>query len=121
MPWTFTYDAPIYMQVAQIVKLRILRGEYLPGARIPSVRELAQDAGINPNTVQKALELLKAEGLLITLRSTGRTVTECQELIQLTRRTLAKDYIKQIVALNFSKEEIYELIQEFSKETTQLY
>lgn len=112
MAWTFTSDTPIYMQVAQIIKLRILRGEYLPGARIPSVRELAQDAGINPNTMQKALELLKAEGLLITQRSTGRIVTECQELIQLARRTLAKDYIKQISTLGFSAEEIVEMIQE---------
>ena len=112
MPWNFTSDAPIYIQVAQIVKLRILRGEYLPGARIPSVRELAQDAGINPNTMQKALELLKAEGLLITQRSTGRTVTECQELIQLTRRALAKGYIMHIYSLGFSAEEIVEMMQE---------
>ena len=61
---------------------------------------------------------MKSEGLLITRRTTGRTVTEHQELIQLTRRILAKDYIKQLSALDFSIEEINELMQEASKEMT---
>ena len=82
------------------------------------MRELAQEAAVNPNTMQKALELLKSEGLLITQRTTGRTVTEHQELIQLTRRALAKEYIKQLSALNISIDEINELIQESSQETT---
>lgn len=118
MPWSFTSDTPVYLQIAKIIKLRILKGEYLPGTRIPSVRELAQEAAVNPNTMQKALELLKSEGLLITQRTTGRTVTEHQELIQLTRRALAKEYIKQLSALNISIDEINELIQESSQETT---
>lgn len=97
--------------------MRILRGEYPPVTRIPSVRELAQEAAVNPDTMQKALALLKPEGLLITRCTTGRTVTERQELIQLTRRTLAKDYINQLSALNVSMEEINELLQEALKET----
>lgn len=117
MPWNFTADTPIYLQIAEIIKLRILRGEYPPGTRIPSVRELAQEAAVNPNTMQRALALLKEEGLLITRRTTGRTVTEHQDLIQLTRRALAKEYIKQLSALEFSSEEINELMQEASKET----
>ena len=116
MSWSFTSDAPIYLQIAEIIKFRILRGEYPPGTRIPSVRELAQEAAVNPNTMQRALALVKSEGLLITRRTTGRTVTEHQELIQLTRRILAKDYIKQLSALDFSIEEINELMQEASKE-----
>ncbi|WP_329886585.1 hypothetical protein [Pseudoramibacter faecis] len=76
---------------------------------------------MNPNTMQKALALLKSEGLLITQRTTGRTVTEHQELIQLARRALAKDYIRQLSVLDFSVDEIHELIQEASKETTQLH
>ena len=117
MSWNFASDTPIYLQIAEIIKLRILRGEYPPGTRIPSVRELAQEAAVNPNTMQKALALLKSEGLLITRRTTGRTVTEHQDLIQLTRRALAKEYIKQLSALEFSSEEINELMQEASKET----
>ena len=118
MSWSFTSDSPIYLQIAEIIKFRILRGEYPPGTRIPSVRELAQEAAVNPNTMQRALALVKSEGLLITRRTTGRTVTEHQELIQLTRRILAKDYIKQLSALDFSIEEINELMQEASKEMT---
>lgn len=118
MSWSFTSDSPIYLQIAGIIKFRILRGEYPPGTRIPSVRELAQEAAANPNTMQMALALLKSEGLLITRRTTGRTVTEHQELILLTRRTLAKEYVKRLSALDFSIEEINELMQEASKETT---
>jgi len=106
MPWNFTADTPIYLQIAEIIKLRILRGEYPPGTRIPSVRELAQEAAVNPNTMQRALALLKEEGLLVTRRTTGRTVTEHQNLIQWARRALAKEYINQLSALNVSKEEI---------------
>ena len=118
MPWNFTADTPIYLQIAEIIKLRILRGEYPPGTRLPSVRELAQEAAVNPNTMQRALELLKEEGLLVTRRTTGRTVTEHQNLIQWARRALAKEYINQLSALSVSKEEINELMQEASKETT---
>ena len=118
MSWSFTSDSPIYLQIAEIIKFRILRGEYPPGTRIPSVRELAQEAAVNPNTMQRALALLKSAGLLITRRTTGRTVTEHQELILLTRRTLAKEYVKRLSALDFSIKEINELMQEASKETT---
>ena len=82
------------------------------------MRELAQEAAVNPNTMQRALALLKEEGLLVARRTTGRTVTEHQELIQLARRALAKEYIKQLSALNVFIDEINELIQEASKETT---
>ncbi|HAJ73895.1 MAG TPA: hypothetical protein DCM49_03755 [Lachnospiraceae bacterium] len=74
MPWNFTADTPIYLQIAEIIRLRIPRGEYPPGTRIPSVRELSQEAAVNPNTMQRALALLKEEGLLVTRRTTGRTV-----------------------------------------------
>lgn len=118
MAWNFAPGAPVYLQIAEIIKLRILKGEYRPGTRLPSVRELAQEAAVNPNTMQRALALLKEEGLLVTRRTTGRIVTEHQEMIRLARRALAKEYIKQLSALDFSIEEINELMQEASKETT---
>lgn len=117
MSWNFASDMPIYLQIAEIIKLRILKGEYRPGTRLPSVRELAQEAAVNPNTMQKALSLLKEEGLLVTRRTTGRIVTEHQEIIRMARCTLAKEYIKQLSALEFSSEEINELMQGASKET----
>ena len=111
-------DSPVYLQIAKVIKLRILKGEYPSGTRIPSVRTLAREAAVNPNTMQKALALLKSEGLLTTRRTTGRIVTEHQEHIRAARRALGKDYIKQLSALDFSIEEINELIQESSQETT---
>jgi DNA-binding transcriptional regulator YhcF (GntR family) len=110
MPWSFTSDAPIYLQAAQVIKLRILKGEYPPGEGIPSVRDLAQEAAVNPNTMQKALSLLESEGLLTTQRTAGRRVTEEQERLDAMRRSLALEYLRrcreQLEALGFSQEEI---------------
>ncbi len=117
MSWNFIPGAPVYLQIADIIKLRILKGEYRPGTRLPSVRELAQEAAVNPNTMQKALSLLKEEGLLITLRTTGRIITEHQEIIRMARCTLAKEYIRQLTALDFSTNEINEMLREVLKET----
>jgi DNA-binding transcriptional regulator YhcF (GntR family) len=114
MPWSFTSDAPIYLQAAQVIKLRILKGEYPPGEGIPSVRELAQEAAVNPNTMQKALSLLESEGLLTTQRTAGRRVTEEQERLDAMRRSLALEYLRrcreQLAALGLSQQEIQELM-----------
>ncbi|MBQ8935144.1 MAG: GntR family transcriptional regulator [Oscillospiraceae bacterium] len=115
MSWTFTSDAPIYLQAAEIIKLRILKGEYPPGGGIPSVRDLAQEAAVNPNTMQKALSLLESEELLTTQRTAGRKVTESADLIQLVRVKQAKRYVahckEQLAALGFSAEEAQKVLK----------
>ena len=65
MDWTFTEDRPIWQQLTEQITLRILKGTYLPGDKLPAVRELAAQAGVNPNTMQRALAQLEADGLVV--------------------------------------------------------
>ena len=76
MPWEFQDHLPIYAQLMDTLKRRIITGRYLPGEKLPSVRELAAEAGINPNTVQRAFSELEREGLIYTQRATGKYVTK---------------------------------------------
>ena len=76
MEWKFSCDRPVYQQIVEQIKGAILSGEFKPGQRIPSVRDLALQAGVNPNTMQRALQALEYEQILITAGTNGRFVTE---------------------------------------------
>ena len=83
MAWNLDSDRPIYAQILERIQRQIVSGEYAPGTKIPSVRELAAQAGVNPNTMQKALSELERSGLVVTMRTSGRVVTEDMEMIKL--------------------------------------
>ena len=91
MDWTFRADAPIYTQLCEHLTLAIVSGAFPPGARLPAVRELALDAGVNPNTVQRALSELERQGLVYSQRTAGRFVTEDAALIAKARERLAEE------------------------------
>lgn len=114
MPWNLTNDRPIYLQLIEHIKLQILSGTYNPGDAFPSVRELAADAAVNPNTMQKALAALEQEGLLIGSRTSGRSVTTDQSLIRDMRDILAEQFYEsfhqQLLYLGYSEEEIKEYL-----------
>ena len=93
MDWTFTEDRPIWQQLAGQLTLRILKGEYPCGSRLPPVRELAALAGVNPNTMQRALAQLEQDGLAVANRTSGRTVTEDRAVIQAARETRAREAV----------------------------
>ena len=86
MDWKFTDDKPIWQQITDQLTLRILKGEYPPGERLPAVRELAAQAGVNPNTMQRAMAQLEAVGS----RTAGRTVTEDVMVIEAAAKARAK-------------------------------
>lgn len=115
MAWNLNSDRPIYTQILEKIQVRIVSGIYQPGEKIPSVRELASEAGVNPNTMQKALSELERSKIIITLRTSGRVVTEDLEMIKKTRNQLAKEqieaFIKRMEALGFSKEDIVALLE----------
>ncbi len=90
MDWTFTDDRPIWQQLTEQLTVRILKGEYPPGGRLPAVRELASQAGVNPNTMQRALAQLEADGLAVGSRTAGRTVTEDAAVIEAAAKARAK-------------------------------
>ena len=116
MQWNFDGNAPIYSQLVEQIKLGIVSGEWLPGQRIPAVRELAVEAGVNPNTMQRALQELERQGMLFSLRTSGRFVTEDKEMIEDAKRTLAKRhiaaFIRQMQALGYTRQEIVALLEE---------
>lgn len=115
MAWNLDSDRPIYAQILERMQMRIVAGIYQPGEKIPSVRELAADAGVNPNTMQKALSELERSGLVITQRTSGRVVTEDLKMIKETRNQLAKEqvdeFVKRMKNLGFEKEDIIALLK----------
>ena len=97
MKWDFKNGEPIYQQIIRILRTQIASGVYPPGSRVPAVRELALEAGVNPNTMQRALTELERDSLLETVRTTGKFVTQDQERIGNLRRELAEDSIRALI------------------------
>ncbi len=120
MAWILNSDRPIYIQIVEIIQMQIVSGQYKPGDKLPSVRELAAQASVNPNTMQKAFSELERNGLIITQRTSGRIVTEDVEMIKGIRYELAKisiqEFFKKMKELGYEKEEIVALLEDASKE-----
>ncbi|NLA85429.1 MAG: GntR family transcriptional regulator [Clostridiales bacterium] len=118
MSWDLSSDRPIYTQLIEQIELRICSGVYPPGSKMPSVRDLAQEASVNPNTMQRALAGLEETGLLYTCRTSGRFVTEDRATIKEVKARLAKDHVKAFLKkmkeLGFDHEEILEILRDFS-------
>lgn len=115
MEWNFTGSRPIWQQLAEQLTLRILKGEYPPGSRLPAVRDIAGQAGVNPNTMQRALADLERQGLLYTNRTSGRYVTEDEEMITKIRERIAEEricaFLESMSQLGFTQEQVLGLIQ----------
>ena len=116
MEWRFTDDRPIWQQLTEQLTLRILKGEYPPGSRLPAVRELAAQAGVNPNTMQRALAQLESDGLAAGGRTAGRTVTEDAAVIEAAKKARAQEAVAlclQILEeLGYSKPDALEFMKE---------
>lgn len=114
MAWTLDSDRPIYAQLVERIKTDIVSGVYPSGARLPSVRELAATAAVNPNTMQKAFAELERTGLIITMRTSGRIVTEDTTMINDARKELALEqvsqFLTQMTKLGYGREETIELL-----------
>ncbi|MCD8151190.1 MAG: GntR family transcriptional regulator [Clostridiales bacterium] len=116
MPWDFSNDRSIYIQLVEQIQNRIATGYYAPGSRLASVRELAAEAEVNPNTMQRALAQLEQMGLVHSQRTSGRFVTDDEGRIAQIKRDTAKSTIRvfldQMNHLGFEDEEIIDLIRE---------
>lgn len=114
--WHFSNDKPIYSQIIEQIKQLIVSGGFSPGDKLSSVRELAQTACVNPNTMQKAMSELEKDGLLYTLRSSGRFITDDEALIKKIKNELAEaeieNFMQGMSKLGFSVEETINLISE---------
>ena len=115
MKWIIDSDRPIYKQLVEQIELKIISGTYAPGDKIKSVRELAMEAGVNPNTMQKALAELERMGLVFAQRTSGRFITEDNKMIDEAKKTLAfkeiDGFFEKMKQLGFEKEEIIALIE----------
>ena len=115
MAWELSAQRPIWSQLVEQIQLRIVTGRYPAGSRLPSVRELAADASVNPNTMQRALSQLEADGLVCSQRTSGRFVTEQEETIMELKKTLAKnlvrDFLTRIEALGYTAKEAAQLLE----------
>lgn len=116
MEWQIAAGRPVYIQLVEQLERAVITGEYPPGERVPAVRDLAAQAQVNPNTMQRALAEMESRGLLVTQRTTGRTVTSDTALIAKTRQalaaSLAQDFLAQAKALGLTREEILALLQQ---------
>jgi len=114
MAWELDADRPIYAQLVERIRMQIVSGYYQPGGKLPSVRELAATAAVNPNTMQKAFVELERTGLIITQRTNGRNVTEDEELIAGVKQGMAREHMEvffsKMKELGFTKEEIRALV-----------
>ncbi|HEK9097323.1 TPA: GntR family transcriptional regulator [Streptococcus equi subsp. zooepidemicus] len=120
MSWKFDEKSPIYAQIAQHVMLQIISQEIKSGDQLPTVREYAEIAGVNPNTMQRAFTELEREGMVYSQRTAGRFVTDNQELIARKRRELAinelKSFINNMIKMGFERSEIIPVLSTFLEE-----
>ena len=93
--YVFDNERPIYVQLVEKLRIQIVSGKLKQAQRLPSVRELALTARVNPNTMQKALAELESQGLVYTERTNGKFVTQNQKLIHQTKKELAKEKVQK--------------------------
>ncbi len=118
MPWELNEDRPIYAQLIEQIQRQIISGAYQPGERLPSVRDLAAQAAVNPNTMQRALSELERSGLVFTQRTSGRYITQDQALIQAAKQALAQQeaetFLRRMAALGLDRNQSLEILQEIT-------
>ncbi|MDO5155854.1 MAG: GntR family transcriptional regulator [Eubacteriales bacterium] len=119
MEWKLTNDRPIYAQLLEELKRRIISGYYKPGEKLKPVRELAQEARVNPNTMQKTMMELEREQLVFTVSTTGRYITEDVALIAQIKDEFAmqhvEKYYSEMEVLGFTKEDMILQIKKYEK------
>lgn len=120
MEWEFKDGVPIYTQIVDQMTMRIASGAYAPGDKLQSVRDLAMDAGVNPNTMQRALAELERRALVFSERTSGRFVTRDKEVLMKLHEELAKkcfdEFTEKLRKIGMSDDEISRSVNEWMKE-----
>ena len=120
MKWQFSNDAPIYAQLIAQIKVGIVSGTFPPGERLPSVRDLAAEAAVNPNTKQKALGELERLGLVYAQRTAGRFITDDRERLEQMKEQLAAEqvqiFLKNMSEMGLSRQDVIALLERAEKE-----
>ncbi len=120
MSWQFQGNMPIYSQLVEYLRQRIASGYYAPGQRLPTVREIAVEAGVNPNTVQRAMAELEREGLVYSQRTAGRFVTEDPDRVKTESTLLARQqidaFLRSMALLGYSRAQVLAIMQQEEEE-----
>ena len=120
MSWELKNDRPIYTQLMDQITLKIVSGEYKSGEKLPSVRDLAADAAVNPNTMQKALTELERINLVYSVRTSGRFITEDIDMIKDMQENPAKneikEFLKKMQKIGFEKDRTLKVLEQVMKE-----
>lgn len=119
MAWNLSSDRPIFLQIVERIQMDIISGKYRPGDKLPSVRDLAGEASVNPNTMQKAFSELERNGLVYSQRTSGRFITEDITMIDELKASLAREkiaeFLEHMQKLGFTNEEILSLMNQNMK------
>ena len=119
MNWKFAGDRPVYQQIMALIRGAVLRGELPPGGKVPSVRDLASAAQVNPNTMQRAMTELEREGLLVSGGTSGRTVTENPEVLDEMKERileeLARECAEKFMVFGITPSQAAKLLMELDK------
>jgi len=119
MAWNLDSDRPIFIQILERIRIDIISGKYQPGEKLPSVRELAAEAAVNPNTMQRAFAELERGGLVHSQRTSGRFITEDKDMIENLKQDIAKEkievFLESMRQIGYNKEEILALLNQTMK------
>lgn len=119
MKWDFDNERPIYKQLIEKLQIFIITGKYPPGEKLPSVRDLAMETKVNPNTMQKVMQELEGLGLVYSKRTSGRYITEDKKLIANLKKEIASEKVKSFLSsmqeLEINKEEAIKYLKEEEK------
>lgn len=120
MEWKFNDETPIYLQIMEHMKTQIAAGEFKANDKLPSVRELALEAGVNPNTMQKALSELEREGLVYSQRTAGRFVANTDGTTEHLKQSLAKEhmetYLMNMGKIGYTDKQAAHLLSEYTNQ-----
>ena len=113
----FNENLPIYIQIMNLVKGKMVSGKINGGDKLPSVRELSKELKVNPNTIQRTYQELEREGLVFTQRGMGTFAAEDKEVIKELKKSMAADvvngFLMEMKKLGFSPNEIMDIISEW--------
>jgi GntR family transcriptional regulator len=119
MAWDFKSDRPIYTQLIEQIELMIFSNIYPPGSKLLPVRDMSQEAAVNPNTMQRALAKLEEDGLIVTHRTSGRSVTEDENMINRAKNKLAQEqiteFLEKMQKLGLDRKEVISIITNMSE------
>ncbi|AWM43429.1 GntR family transcriptional regulator [Bacillus sp. NEAU-CP5] len=116
----FQSSKPIYLQIADRVYYRLIRSELSPGDKLPSVREMAVQMKVNPNTIQRTYSEMERLGIVETRRGQGTFIAERSDLKAELKDRLTKDvfkrFIQEMAELGLSPEEMLDGIKRYAEE-----